>query len=366
MDIFQSRFKKAIKILNKKNIDFLLLFPSTNMYYLTGFWASPEERTIFSLLSSRGDSVFVAPEMYENQLSRQTWIKDLRIWSGKRDQENIFCNLIKEFGLAKANIALEDKTWAGFLLRIQKNIPKAKFSLASNIIKELRICKTEEELEYMKRAGKIAEEIMKEVINELDSGVRELEIAGLIEYEARKKGSGKMSFETIISFGQNSANPHNEPGQKILKKNDIVMIDFGPRYNGYCSDITRTIFKGKPQERKKKVFKIIAEAHNKAISTIKPGIKACEIDKAAREVIESYGFEKFFIHGTGHGIGLDIHEEPYITKDSSMKLKNGMTFTIEPGAYIKDMFGIRIEDSLIVTEEGCDSLTYHPKGLLEI
>jgi Xaa-Pro dipeptidase len=350
--------------MEKKSMDFLLLFPSANMYYLTGIWPISEERTIFSILSSKGDSTIIAPEMYENQILRQTWIKDIKIWRTKKDFERVFEELLKELKIHKANIAIEDKTCADFIIRLQRRIPRAKISLASSLIKDLRIRKTPEEIEFMKKAGTLAEDIMKKIIENLDTGISELEISGLIEYEARKKGSKRMSFDTIVSFGKNSANPHNMPSEKKLREGNIIMIDLGPRCNGYCSDITRTIFKGKPSKRMEKIVKIVTKAHDKATSAIKPGIKAYELDKLARGVISEYEFEKFFIHGTGHGLGLDIHEEPYIKKDSSIRLDEGMTFTIEPGIYLPNEFGARVENSYLVTDDGYDALTSNPRDLI--
>ncbi|KON27071.1 hypothetical protein AC481_05835 [miscellaneous Crenarchaeota group archaeon SMTZ-80] len=364
MDTYQSRFNKVIKNMEKKSVDFLFLFPSANMYYLTGFWPQPEDRAIFSILSNKGDSFFIAPEMYEGQILKHTWIKDVKIWKTKVDFERVFDELVKEFKMHKANIAIEDRTWADFIIRIQNKIPNSKISLASNLIKDLRIRKTTEEIMFMKKAGTLAEEIIKKITENLDIGISELEISGLIEYEARKKGSKRMAFDTITSFGQNSANPHNEPSEKKLRQGDIVMIDFGPRCNGYCSDITRTIFKGKPTKKAESIFKIVAEAHDRAASAIKPGIKASELDKLARGAIRKYGLDKFFIHGTGHGLGLDIHEEPYIKKDSSIKLDEGMTFTIEPGIYLPNEFGIRIESSYLVIDDGYDSLTSNPRDFI--
>lgn len=366
LDIYQSRFNKIIKNMEKEGVDFLFLFPSANMYYLTGFWPQPEERAIFSIFSNKGDSCFIAPEMYEGQILEHTWIKNVKIWKTKIDFGRIFDGLVKEFKMHKANIAVEDKTWAEFIFRIQNKIPDSKISLASKLIKDLRIRKTEEEIKFMKKAGTLAEEIMKKIIESLDIGISELEITGLIEYEARKKGTKKMSFDTITSFGKNSANPHNEPSNKKLRKRDIVMIDLGPKFNGYCSDITRTIFKGKPTKKAEKIFKIVSEAHDKATSAIKPGIKASELDKLARGAISKYGFEKFFTHGTGHGLGLDIHEEPYIKKDNSTELDEGMTLTIEPGIYLPNEFGVRIESSYIVIDGGYDTLTSNPRDYIVI
>ena len=346
-----------------KKIDALWLFPSANMYYLTGFWPAAQDRAISSILTKTGEAIFIVPEMYERQISKQTWIKDIRIWRKKKDFEITLSKIVKEACLSKANIAVEDETWAKFLMRVQKNLSRAKISLASKILKELRIHKSTLEASYMKKAGKMAEEIMKDVIEELEVGMSELEISGLIEYLARKKGSKKMSFETIVSFGPNSSNPHSEPSERRLRKKDVIMIDLGPKYKGYCSDITRTIFIGEASSKAKKVYEAVAKAQHRALLAAKPGINACELDEVARKVIRENGFEKSFIHGTGHGIGLDIHEDPYITKENYLKIEKGMTFTIEPGIYLPNKFGIRIEDSILLTKDGYNILTNHPREL---
>jgi Xaa-Pro dipeptidase len=304
--------------------------------------------------------------MYYEQVFKQSWIKDIRVWKNRGEFNNILKDSVKELHLSNSNIAIEDRTWAEFMMRIKKNFRGIRLSLASEILKGLRVRKSEEEIKLMKKAGKIASEIMNTITRKIDVGMTELEISGLIEYEGRKMGSEKMSFETITSFSNHSSKPHNEPGVKKLGKKDIIMIDFGPRFEKYCSDITRTFFIGKPTEEVIKMYKATEQAQKKALSSIKSNIKASDIDKAVRDVFKEYGYERYFIHGTGHGVGLDIHEEPYITKESKSVIEEGMTFTIEPGIYLHNRFGIRIEDTLLVTDDGFEALTSFPKDLLTI
>lgn len=350
-----------MEIMANRKIDALWLFPSANMYYLTGFWPSAQDRQMLSILSRTGESIFVVPEMYERQISKYTWIKDIRAWKNKEDFEITLNNVVKELHLSKGKIALEDRTWAKFFIKIQNSFSRIKFCPASSILKESRIFKSDLEVKFLMKAGNLAKEIMNDIIEELEVGISELEISGLIEYFARKKGSQKMSFETIVSFGKNSSNPHSEPSKRRLRKRDVIMIDLGPKYKGYCSDMTRTIFIGEVPKKVRKVYEIVAKAQNRALLATKPNIKACELDEVARKVMREYGFEEFFIHGTGHGIGLDIHEAPYITKENDSKIKKGMVFTIEPGIYLTEKFGVRIEDSVLVTDDGYDILTNYPK-----
>lgn len=352
--------------MQEKGIDALWLIPSANMYYLTGFWPASQGGNISSLLSKSGEAIFIVPEMYYEQVSKQSWIKDIRIWKERKEFDNILKDSVKELHLSSANVAFEDRTWAEFLMRIKKSFRGIRLSLASEILKDLRIRKSEEEIKLMKKAGKIASEIMNTITRKIDVGMTELEISGLIEYEGRKIGSEKMSFETITSFSNHSSKPHNEPGVKKLRKKDIIMIDFGPRFEKYCSDISRTFFIGKPTEEVIKMYEATELAQKKALSSVKSNIKASDIDEAARDVFKEYGYERYFIHGTGHGVGLDIHEEPYITKESKSVIEEKMTFTIEPGIYLHNRFGIRIEDTLLVTDDGYEVLTSFPEDLLII
>ena len=350
----------------EREIDALWLIPSANMYYITGFWPTSQGGNILSLLSKSGEAIFIVPEMYYEQVSKQSWIKDIRIWKERKEFDNILKDSVKELHLSSAKVSIEDRIWAEFLMRIKKNFRGIKLSLASDILKGLRINKSGEEIKSMKKAGKIASETMNAITKKIDVGMTELEISGLIGYEGRKRGSERMSFDTITSFSNHSSKPHNEPGVKKVKKKDIIMIDLGPRFKKYCSDITRTFFIGKPSEEVIKVYKATEQTQKKALSSVKPNMKASDIDKAARDVFKEYGYERYFIHGTGHGVGLDIHEEPYLTKESKSVIEEGMTFTIEPGIYIHNRFGIRIEDTLLVTDDGYEVLTSFPKDLLII
>jgi len=366
LNLFESRYEGAKIIMQEKGIDALWLIPSANMYYLTGFWPASQGGNISSLLSKSGKAIFIVPKMYYEQVSKQSWIKDIRIWKDRGEFDNILEDSIKELNLSSSNVAIEDRTWAEFMMRIKKNFRGIKLSLASKILKDLRIRKSEEEIKSMKKAGKIASEIINTITRKIDVGMTELEISGLIEYEGRKMGSEKMSFETITSFSNHSSKPHNEPGVEKLRKKDIIMIDFGPRFEKYCSDITRTFFIGEPTREVIKVYKATEEAQKKALSSVKSNMKASDIDKAARDFFKEKGYDGYFIHGTGHGVGLDIHEEPYITKESKSVIEEGMTFTIEPGIYLHNRFGIRIEDTLLVTDDGYEMLTSFPKDLLII
>ncbi len=193
----------------------------------------------------------------------------------------------------------------------------------------------------------------------------EKQISKLIEELIYEYGGESMSFSPIVASGPNSADPHHASNSRIIKKGDIVVLDYGAKYKGYCSDITRTIAIGEMSEEAKKIYNIVREAQQNGIDAVKKGILAKDIDYATRKIIASYGYGLYFIHRTGHGIGLDVHEDPFITSSNSEVIQNGMVFTIEPGIYLPNKFGIRIEDDVLVNEKGI-SLTSAPKDIMII
>ncbi len=216
---------------------------------------------------------------------------------------------------------------------------------ASAEIRDLMSVKTEEEIKYIKKACDIAEKAWLDTIPFIKEGVTEREVANELEYNFKKRGASGTSFDTIVAFGKNAAIPHHETGDTKLKKNMCVLMDFGCLYKGYCSDMTRTMFYGTPSEDFKKAYLAVLTAHMKAAESIHEGMHGKEADKIARDVLSSLGYGKYFTHSLGHGIGVNIHEYPYLSPKGEAELKNNMVFSNEPGVYINGKFGIRIEDS---------------------
>lgn len=207
---------------------------------------------------------------------------------------------------------------------------------------------------FLLMAIRIGEQVFRNLV--ISPGQKEKEIANWIEQELKKHGA-RPAFRIIVASGKRSAKPHGFATNKKIKKGDLVVIDFGAVYNGYCSDITRTFIVGKPTKKQKRIFNIVKEAQRRAIKAVRAGIRCCDVDHAARQYIEKKGYGKYFIHGTGHGIGRKVHEPPKISKGNRNKLKAGMVITIEPGIYIKGWGGVRVEDMVLVTEQGGRVLT---------
>lgn len=240
---------------------------------------------------------------------------------------------------------------------------KAEVTTAGDLVWELRKVKDEKEITLMKKAADLTSVGMKAAYETIRSGRTEIEVAAEIEYAMRSEGSWGTAFESLVSSGAGSAFPHGGCTEKKIRSGDLVVVDIGATYHNYCSDMTRTMVAGKPSEKQKKLFAIVSEAHEKAFEAINPGAKAKDVDLAARGVIEKAGYGKFFVHNLGHGIGLEVHEPPSLGPLSKDKLTAGNVVSNEPGVYLVNYGGIRIEDSVLVTRRAAETLTVGPHNL---
>lgn len=228
---------------------------------------------------------------------------------------------------------------------------------SSGWVEELRMCKAPQEIEHIRRAAQIADEAFAELLPKIKSGITEREIALELEFLMRKKGASAMSFAPIVASGPQSALPHARPGDRILSFGDFVVLDFGCVVNGYCSDMTRTIVVGEPEEQHLLIYDLVLRAQQEALQAVGPGKTGAEIDAIARDIIAEAGYGDYFGHGLGHSVGLEIHENPRLSKTDNTVLKPGMVVTVEPGVYLPGFGGVRIEDLVVVTEDGHDVLT---------
>jgi len=265
---------------------------------------------------------------------------------------------ISHLGIEKRNITLEQYQ------KLTKKIKKIKIIPTLNLVEGLRVIKSPIELDNIKMAIKRAEDVYKKITSYIKAGISEKEIALGLEYAIKRAGSDKLPFELIVASGYRAALPHAVSGNRLLRNSDSVIIDFGAEYKGYFADITRTNFIGcRLNKRQREIYQTVLNAQAEAISLIKPDVRAKDVDAAARKVISKAGFGKYFGHGTGHGIGLMVHELPSISTKSEDILKEGMIFTVEPGIYIPGWGGVRIEDMVLVTKAGCKILTTLPKRI---
>jgi len=368
------RINKLLNEVKKLNIDAILVLNKSNIFYLTGFKSI--EGTLLYVTINGDVKLYVPPLEYERALEETAGNVDVvpyskvRVsWSIPRSiivkpVEDVVVDNIKSIG-GEVNVGIEYSIIPYVLAeKLKSKIENLKVHDISKILYKLRSIKDSEELKLIKKAARIAEEALDKCIESVREGVSEREIAAKIEYLMKVLGAEEPAFSTIVASGKNSSLPHARISSRKLRKRDIVVIDLGAKYEGYCSDMTRTISLGGLKGLEKEVYNVVFEAQREAIKHVKPGIKAETIDSIARNVMKEYGYDKYYIHSTGHGVGIDVHEPPRIGQGSDEILKPNMVFTIEPGIYIKGSIGVRIEDLIVVTETGAKSITRFRKRLI--
>lgn len=353
---FQQRTHSCQVLMAERGVDLLVLFPGPNLLYLTGFREEPAERMLLTLIPAQGEPCLIVPQLYEEHLRRDSWIEDLRVWQDGEDPVALLGKTIGEKAPSPRRVLVDDRLWAQFLLPLQRVCPEAVFETASSILSELRMRKDPEELALMRRAAAVADEVFDWVCAQAIEGLTERELAAMIEAEMRRLGGEGTAFETLVASGPNGALPHHRAGTRRIQKGDLVILDYGCRIGGYHSDITRTVACGPPAEEARKIYEIVREAQERAVQAVRPGVPAQEIDGVARSVITEAGYGERFIHRTGHGIGLEVHEPPYLVEGNALPLEAGMAFSVEPGIYLPGRFGVRIEDIVVVTSEGVERL----------
>ncbi|ELZ85587.1 putative X-Pro dipeptidase [Haloferax elongans ATCC BAA-1513] len=365
MTPFERRTRACQDRLATEDADAAVFFPSRNLLYLAGFDEEPAERHLFLFVPRNGDPVFLVPDLYETQIRTESWVADVRTWSDDDDPVAAVRAVASDLELAEGRILVDDTMWARFTQDLRAVLPDAEFGLASDVVAPLRATKDEAELDALRRAGRAADAAVERVraMGEAVIGMTETELAAEIERLLADEGGERIPFGPIVGSGPNGAMPHHTDSDRIIESGDPVVLDFGTRVDHYPSDQTRTVvFAGDPPAEFERVHEVVQEARTAAVEAVEPGVAAGDIDAAAREVIEDAGYGDRFIHRTGHGVGLDVHEEPYIVAGSDRELDVGNVFSVEPGIYLPDEFGVRIEDLVVVTEDGAELLNDTDRG----
>lgn len=361
-----SRKGRLTTLMKEKGVKAIVLSPSMNLFYTTGFNTFQGERLLVSVFDESGEVIFIVPRLYEQEVKEKAVFDRIITWDDSEDPGDILDAICREKGYTDSVIAIEDTMWFSAFEKIYEKFKQARFIKASGIIGELRKYKTIDEAEKMRKSSELADKALEKIIPMIKAGMEENEVRDLLETEMKHQGMTGPSFETIIGSGPNSALPHYTAGDRVLNDGDSIVIDFGGVYQGYCSDMTRTVMLGKASKEYKEVYETVKEAQIRAVEAVRPGIKASEIDAVARSYITEKGYGGYFIHRTGHGIGMEVHEEPYISDISNTVLQPGMVFSIEPGVYLPGKFGVRIEDLVMVTDNGVEVLNKFTKELIEI
>ncbi len=363
-EIYKERVEKLQSLMASDDIGGFLFTASPNLLYMTGFSEGQMPRFLSLLVPKCHEPVFLVPALYEEQIRENTWIKMIQPWADGEDPFAKMRSILSSKGLDSSTIAADDTLWSFFLLNLQEQLPKVRFVSGGKYVKPLRRIKSLYEKELMMRIGAITDEVMEMTIAFLKPGLSELDIVDFIQSELRKLGASPSTAQPIVGSGQYSAQPHYRPQtEKVIRQGDAVVLDFGGTLRHYHSDMTRTVFVGEPDEEFQKIYNAVREAHDAAMAFAKPGVKCEDVDSVARRVISDYGYGEYFIHRTGHGIGLEVHEEPYIVQGNTGILEPGMAFSIEPGIYIPGRYGVRIEDCVIVCDNGIEPFTEFPTEL---
>ncbi|MFC6904678.1 aminopeptidase P family protein [Halalkalicoccus tibetensis] len=337
----------------------LVLFPGPNLQYLTGFRDEPMERHLLLFVPREGEPVFLAPTMYDDQLA-DTHVSDVRLWDDGEDPRAYIGEILGR--IDPDRLLVDDRLWARFTQDLQA-VTDAEFGLASEVLADLRVKKDGAEIDAIREASALADRVSEEVRGLDAVGMTERELAREIDSRLADLGGEGPSFETIVAAGENGARPHHRHGDREIGTGDPVVLDFGTRFDGYPSDQTRTIvFGGEPSEGFEEIHEVVREAQGAAVERVEPGVPAEAVDRAARDVIEDAGYGERFTHRTGHGVGIEVHEPPYIVAGNTRELEEGMVFSVEPGIYLEGEFGVRIEDLVVVTETGCERLNDSNRG----
>ncbi|WP_342558774.1 Xaa-Pro peptidase family protein [Metasolibacillus sp. FSL K6-0083] len=359
-----SKIKHLQNYLQQNNIDAAFITTPDNVFYFSNFKSNPHERLLGVVVFKEAAPFLICPQMEVPDAKAAGWAYDV---IGHLDTENawdVLAKKIAENNIAITKLAIEKSHLTVERLEALTSLyPAASFERLDDQINAMRVIKDEDELIKMREAAKLADYAIEVGCKEIAEGKTEMEILNAIESAIKAKGYS-MSFDTMVLAGEKSASPHGTPGDRKIKRGDMILFDLGVVYEGYCSDITRTVAFGEVNEAQKEIYNAVREANERAIAAVKPGVRACDLDKISRDVITEAGYGEYFTHRLGHGLGISVHEYPSVTGTNTFALQQGMVFTIEPGIYKSDVTGVRIEDDVVVTADGVEVLTKFTKELV--
>lgn len=365
-DVFLQRQDRLGEALARRGLDALALNPGPSLAYLTGLNFHLMERPVVAFFLPGRPAVIVHPELEKAKIEALEFKVEAAAYGEDPAQwPEVFRKVIQEAGVDARKVGVESNRMRLLEFRYLKEAaPEAEFVFADDALAELRLRKDAEELRRMRRAVQIAQQALEATLPFIRIEVTEREIASELTLQLLRHGSdGEFPFTPIVSGGPNAANPHAVPGERPLQRGDLLVIDWGAMYSGYISDLTRTFAIGEVKDEYRRIAEVVEAANAAGRLAARPGVACQDVDRAARGVIEVAGFGPYFIHRTGHGIGMEGHEHPYMREGNTQLLEPGMTFTVEPGIYLPGRNGVRIEDNLAVTETGAETLSDLPRAL---
>ena len=345
---FGERRARAATKLRERHLDALLVSPGADLFYLAGYQLGASERLTCLVLDAEGRATLVCPAFEAPRASAAVPDVDRATWDETNDPYAIVASLVR----GSAAVAVADQMWAAYLLPLQRALPRREFEVASAITRELRIRKDAGEIDALRAVSEAADRAYSGILERRFTGRTEREVGADLAELLRAQGHDEVGF-TIVGSGANGASPHHDAGDRRIVDGDTVVLDFGGAMRGYCSDITRTVHVGQTAgSEEQKVHDVVLRAQEAGYAAARKDASAESVDAASRKVIDEAGYGDFFIHRTGHGIGIEGHEHPYLVRGNRERLEPGMAFSIEPGIYLPGRFGVRIEDIAVIDADG--------------
>lgn len=354
-----SILQKAIEVMEQKACDAIMISNRHNMRYISGYCGDTGIVVI-----TKEDKLLFTDFRYIFQAQAEA--KDYEVIDiGNDSYAKAIAKELKKRQIKKVGFDEEEVSYTTYT-KFFKEFEGMELVPYSDELSRLRMVKTAHELACIKQAEHIGDLVFAQIVKDIRPGVTELEIAAKLEYLLKTNGAEGISFSPIVASGVNSSMPHAVPSRKPIAEGDFVTLDFGCIYEGYCSDMTRTVVVGKASDKQKEIYETVLRAQLAVLDQLKAGMKGIEVDKIARDIIYKAGYEGCFGHGLGHSVGLFIHESPRASAKAEDIILENMTLTVEPGIYVKDFGGVRIEDLVVVTKDACENYTHSPKELMEL
>lgn len=360
------RLNRLTASLSTSNLDAVILNPGPTLTYLTGVHFHLMERPVILFVAQGKDPVLVLPELEMPKVDMFPYkIKAFAYGENPSEWVDAFRKAAQALGLDGKRIGVEPRQLRLMdFSHVKAGSPESEYPDASGTLSALRLKKDKAEIDAMRRAVKIAQDALEATIPLIKIGMTERELSSELVVQLLRAGTDpELPFSPIVSAGPNSANPHASPSDRKLQAGDLLVVDWGAAYDNYISDLTRTFAVGEVDDECKKIHQIVQDANAAGRAAGKPAVPCATVDKAARDVIEKSGYGKYFTHRTGHGIGMEGHEDPYMRGDNMQLLEPGMAFTVEPGIYLTNRNGVRIEDNVVITEDGADVLSDMPREI---
>ncbi|HEX9506051.1 MAG TPA: Xaa-Pro peptidase family protein [Acidimicrobiia bacterium] len=356
--MYATRLERARERMRGLGVDVLFLSTGADLPYLTGYEAMPLERLTMLVVRAEDETVLVIPRLEAPRVVEHPEAFVLRPWDETEDPIAIVAALVEGASVA----ALGDQTWARFVLDLQAALPAVAFRRALDVTGPLRVIKDPAEVEALRKAARAVDEIAVTMRQQSFGGRREIDVHRELVERMLDAGHQRANF-AIVATGPNAASPHHDPAERVIASGDVVLCDFGGTMHGYCSDITRMFAVGEPTDEVRDAYAVLLEAQEQGVRAATVGTPCEAIDAAARRVITEAGFGDYFVHRTGHGIGVEAHEDPYVVAGNTTRLESGHAFSVEPGIYVPGRFGLRLEDIVVATPTGPERLNCAPRDL---